>query len=148
MAAAEPARRFTAKLNSLIDHVVTVVTRDGRVYTGKLTGFDPTSLSVVLEDAKDQQGGSWPVVLLMGGNLAEIRLQEAEVFNAKEFAEFVSRFGNIDKALVKVYDDANVVEIGRNIRVTKNGVEGSGPLAQKVYTLYREYLRTKGVTVP
>ena len=148
MAAAEPARRFTARLNSLIDHVVTAVTRDGRVYTGKLTGFDPSSLSIVLEDVKDQQGGSWPVVLLMGGNLAEIRLQEAEVFNAKEFAEFVSRFGNIDKTLVKVYDDANVVEIGRNIRVTKNGVEGSGPLAQKVYTLYREYLRTKGVTVP
>lgn len=145
--ATEPARRFTARLNSLMDRVVTVVTREGRQYTGKLVGFDPASLSVALEEVRDQQGSSWPVVIVMGNNLAEIRVAESEVFNAKEFAEFIARFGNIDRSQIKVFEDANVVEVSRNVRVSKNGVEGAGPLAQKVNTLYREYLRTKGVTV-
>jgi len=145
--ATEPARRFTAKLNSLIDHVVNVTTVDGKTYVGKLTGFDPATLSVVIEEAKDSSGSAWPMVIISGGRLAEIRVGESEVFNAKEFMEFLLRFGNIDRSQVKVYEDANVVEVSRTIRVSKNGVEGSGPLAQKLNTLYREYLRTKGVTV-
>ncbi|MGC9209757.1 MAG: Lsm family RNA-binding protein [Acidilobus sp.] len=145
--ATEPARRFTARLNSLMDRVVTVVTREGKQYTGKLVGFDPSTLSVVLEEVRDQQGSSWPVIIVMGANLSEIRVPESEVFNAKEFAEFLYRFGNIDKSQIKVYEDANVVEVSRNIKVSKNGVEGVGPLAQKINTLFREYLRTKGVAV-
>ncbi len=145
--ATEPARRFTARLNALMDRVVTVVTREGKQYTGKLVGFDPTTLSVALEEARDQQGSSWPLVVVTGASLAEIRVAESEVFNAKEFAEFLYRFGNIDRSQIKVFEDANVVEVSRSVRVSKNGVEGAGPLAQKVNTLYREYLRTKGVTV-
>ncbi len=145
--AAEPARRFTARLNGLIDRVVTAVTNNGKTYTGKLTGFDPSTLSIILEEVRDSQGTSWPMILIMGSHLAEIRVSESEVFNAKEFAEFLTRFGNIDRSLIKVYDDANVVEITRSVRVTKNGIEGTGPLAQKVNTLFREYLRTKGVSV-
>lgn len=145
--ATEPARRFTAKLNSLIDHVVNVTTSDGKTYTGKLTGFDPSTLSVVIEEAKDPSGNQWPIIIISGSRLAEIKVGESEVFNAKEFMEFLLRFGNIDRSQVRVYEDANVVEVSRTIRVSKNGVEGSGPLAQKVNTLFREYLRTKGVVV-
>nr|UMA73082.1 putative LSM domain-containing protein ITB [uncultured archaeon] len=145
--AAEPARRFTAKVNGLIDRVVITVTKDGRAYTGRPTGFDPATMSVILEEVKDQQGASWPFVLIMGSNIAEIRVSESEVFNAKEFAEFLARFGNIDRSLIRVFEDANAVEVSRSVRVTKNGVEGVGPLAQKVNTLFREYLRTKGVSV-
>ncbi|MGC9112621.1 Lsm family RNA-binding protein [Acidilobus sp.] len=145
--ATEPARRFTAKLNSLIDHVVNVTTSDGKTYTGKLTGFDPSTLSVVIEEAKDPSGNQWPIIIISGSRLAEIKVGESEVFNAKEFMEFLLRFGNIDRSQVKVYEDANVVEVSRTIRVSKNGVEGSGPLAQKVNTLFREYLRTKGVAI-
>ncbi|ADL18716.1 Like-Sm ribonucleoprotein, core [Acidilobus saccharovorans 345-15] len=145
--ATEPARRFTAKLNSLIDHVVIVTTSDGKTYTGKLTGFDPSTLSVVIEEAKDSSGNQWPIIIISGSRLAEIKVGESEVFNAKEFMEFLLRFGNIDRSQVKVYEDANVVEVSRTIRVSKNGVEGSGPLAQKVNTLFREYLRTKGVVI-
>ncbi len=144
-ASPEPARRFVSRLNSLLDRSVTIKLANGRTYTGKLTGYDPTTYSVMLESAKDNEGNVWPVSIIYGNNISEILIGESEIFNAKEFSEFLSRFGNIERHLIKVYDDINVVEVGKNIKVSKDGVEGSGPLAQKIYSIYREYLRTKGI---
>ncbi|MFP3144151.1 MAG: Lsm family RNA-binding protein [Caldisphaera sp.] len=144
-ASPEPARRFVSRLNSLLDRSVTIKLTNGRYYTGKLTGYDPTTYSVMLESAKDNEGNLWPVSIIYGGNISEILIGESEIFNAKEFSEFLIRFGNIEKHLIKVYDDINVVEVGKNIKVSKDGVEGSGPLAQKIYSIFREYLRTKGI---
>jgi len=144
-ASPEPARRFVSRLNSLLDRSVTIKLTNGRYYTGKRTGYDPTTYSVMLESAKDNEGNLWPVSIIYGGNISEILIGESEIFNAKEFSEFLIRFGNIEKHLIKVYDDINVVEVGKNIKVSKDGVEGSGPLAQKIYSIFREYLRTKGI---
>lgn len=144
-ASPEPARRFTSRLNSLLDRSVTIRLTNGRFYTGKLTGYDPTTYSVMLESAKDNEGNLWPVSIIYGNSISEILIGESEIFNAKEFSEFLARFGNIERHLIKVYDDINVVEVGKNIKVSKDGVEGSGPLAQKIYSIYREYLRTKGI---
>jgi len=144
-ASPEPARRFVSRLNSLLDRSVTIKLTNGRYYVGKLTGYDPVTYSVMLESAKDNEGNLWPVSIIYGGSISEILIGESEIFNAKEFSEFLTRFGNIEKHLIKVYDDINVVEIGKNIKVSKDGVEGSGPLAQKIYSIFREYLRTKGI---
>ncbi|AFZ70965.1 small nuclear ribonucleoprotein [Caldisphaera lagunensis DSM 15908] len=144
-ASPEPARRFVSRLNSLLDRNVTIKLINGRTYTGKLTGYDPTTYSIMLESAKDNEGNIWPLSIIYGNNISEILMGESEIFNAKEFSEFLSRFGNIEKHLIKVYDDINVVEVGKSIKVSKDGVEGSGPLAQKIYSIYREYLRTKGI---
>ncbi|MGC8573434.1 MAG: Like-Sm ribonucleoprotein, core [Caldisphaera sp.] len=144
-ASPEPARRFVSRLNSLLDRSVTIKLTNGRYYVGKLTGYDPATYSVMLESAKDNEGNLWPVSIIYGGSISEILIGESEIFNAKEFSEFLTRFGNIEKHLIKVYDDINVVEIGKNIKVSKDGVEGSGPLAQKIYSIFREYLRTKGI---
>ncbi|MEB3798429.1 MAG: Lsm family RNA-binding protein [Caldisphaeraceae archaeon] len=141
----EPARRFISKLNSMLDRLVTVRLLNGRNYFGKLSGYDPSTYTLMLENAKDDQGNSWPLAIIFGNNISELLIGEGEIFNAKEFSEFLMRFGNIERHLIRVYDDINVVEIGRNIKASKDGVQGSGPLAQKIYSIYREYLRTKGV---
>ncbi len=145
--ASEPARRLTAKLNGLLDHIVTVVTTDGKTYTGKLTGFDPATLALAIEGVKDSSGSSWPLIIIGGSRVAEIRVGESEVFDAREFADFLAKYGNIDRSQIRVVEDANIVEVARNVVVSRDGVKGSGPLAQKVYTFYREYLRTKGAVV-
>jgi len=141
----EPARRFVSKLNSMLDRLVTVRLLNGRNYFGKLSGYDPSTYTLMLENAKDDQGNSWPLAIIFSNNISELLIGEGEIFNAKEFSEFLMRFGNIERHLIRVYDDINVVEIGRNIKASKDGVQGSGPLAQKIYSIYREYLRTKGV---
>lgn len=144
--ASEAARRFTVKFQSLINKDVIVRTTTGKTYTGKLYGFDQTSMSVILVKVRDSDGKNWPLVIVSGNVLAEILLTEEAVFDAEEFSTFLTSRG-IPPHYIRVYRDLNVVEVSKNIRVSKNGVEGSGPMAQKIRTLYLEYLRSKGVEV-
>ena len=145
--ATEATRRFTARLNSLLDKTITVRLTNGRAYTGKLVGFEHSSLSLVLESATDNENKNWPIVIIRGGVISEILVSETAIFDAKEFAEFLVRYGGIPLHQIKVYEDLNVVEVAKSVRVTKNGVEGAGPLAHRLNTLFREYLRRKGVRV-
>ena len=145
--ATEAARRFTAKLNSLLDKNVAVKLSSGKYYRGKLGGFDPSSLNIILERVEDEAGNKLPLVLIAGGSIEEIIVEEESVFDAREFADYLVRKGGIGQHMVKVHDDINVVEVGKAIRVTANGVEGSGVMAQKVHTIYMEYLRMKGIKV-
>ncbi|MDM7275964.1 MAG: Lsm family RNA-binding protein [Thermoprotei archaeon] len=145
--AAEPSRRLVAKLNSLLEKSVVVKLSSGRYYRGKLGGFDTGSFNLVLEDAEDNEGKRWPIVFVGGGYVSEIILEEGSVFDAKEFADFLASQGGIGRHLIKVYEDINVVEVGKMIKISASGVEGSGPMAQKIHTLYMEYLRSKGLKV-
>ncbi len=144
--ASEAARRFTVKFQSLINKDIIVTTTTGKTYTGKLYGFDQNSMSVILVKARDSDGKNWPLVIVSGNVLAEILLTEESVFDAEEFSTFLTSRG-IPPHYIRVYRDLNVVEVSKSIRVSKNGVEGSGPMAQKIRTLYLEYLRSKGVEV-
>jgi len=145
----EPLRRLTSKLLSLIDSPVVVILRDGRKYTGTLVGIDTQSLTLALSDARvggeDEKG--IPLVIIRGDVISEIISYEYSVFDPEEFADFLVRHGGIERHLIRVYKDLGVVEIGRGVRVTKDGVEGSGALAHRAYSLFREYMRQKGAKV-
>lgn len=143
-AVGEAARRLTVRLNGLLGKEVTVVLKDGRKYTGKIVGLDVNTLTLALESARDGEGNNWPLVIVSGNSVSEILVIETGVFNAEEFADFLIKYGGFAPHTVRVYSESNIVEVSRSIRVTKDGVEGAGPLAQKVYTLYKEYLRRKG----
>jgi small nuclear ribonucleoprotein (snRNP)-like protein len=145
--ASEAARRFMAKLNNLLDKNIVVRLNNGRIYKGVLVGFDPNTLSLALEKAIDNEENSWPIAIVRGESVSEILIEQGAIFDAKEFAEFIVKVGNIPAYQVRVYDDINVVEVARSVRVSKDGVEGAGPLAHRLNSLFREYLRRKGVRV-
>ncbi len=140
----EAARRLSVRLNGLLGKEVTVVLKDSRRYTGRVAGLDIGSLTLALESVQDSDGNNWPLVIVSGSSVSEILVIETGAFNAEEFAEFLVKYGGFAPHTVRVYPESNIVEVSRSIRVTKDGVEGAGPLAQKVYTLYKEYLRRKG----
>ncbi|MCE4599212.1 MAG: Lsm family RNA-binding protein [Desulfurococcales archaeon] len=144
--AAEASRRFASKLNNLLDKNVVIKLNNGSLYKGKLSGIDVNTLSIALEEVTDSNNNKWPLVILYGGSITEILVEEESIFNAREFAEYLARYGGIGWHLMKVYDDINVLEVAKTIRVSKDGVEGAGPMAQKIHTLYVEYLRTKGAS--
>jgi len=145
--ASDATRRYMAKLTNLLDKTVMVRLSDGRTYRGKLSGFDPNTLNIVLEGAVDRDNKSWPIVIVRGPSISEILVEKEAIFDAKEFAEFIVRFGGIPHHQVRVFEDINVVEVARSVKITKDGVEGAGPLAFKLNSLFREYLRRKGVRV-
>lgn len=140
---AEASRRFTSKLNAIMDKRVKVILVDGKTYTGKLYAIDYNSLNLILESVSSEDG-EIPLIIISGSRVAEILLEEEGVFDAREFAEFAAQHG-IPRHMIRVHEDLGVVEVGRGIRVTKDGVEGAGMMAQRLFTLYREYLRRKGV---
>ncbi len=143
----DAARRFTARINKLVDKVVIVRLSTGKWYKGKLAGFDPNTLSLALEGAVDNEENNWPIVIVKGDVVSEILVEKSAIFDPKEFADFIVKMGNIPPHQVRVYEDLGIVEVARSVRVSKDGVEGAGPLAHRLNSLFREYLRRKGVKV-
>jgi len=144
LAGGEASRRLTIKMNSIVGKDVTVILKSGTRYDGRLIGIDPSSLTLAMENAVRDGKDSYPLVIIAGDAVSEIILARAEAFDAAEFADFLAKYGGIPRHNIVVHEDTNVVEVYRSIRVSRAGVEGSGPLAQKIYTLYKEYMRRKG----
>ncbi|MEM2092186.1 MAG: hypothetical protein QXR59_02735 [Candidatus Bathyarchaeia archaeon] len=83
-------RRFVTEISALIDKTVSVLTVDGKTYTGILVGIDPESLSLCLLDARDQKGQVIPKIVLSGSRVAEI-LSIEKPFDLKGLAERLER---------------------------------------------------------
>jgi LSM domain. len=127
----------------MLDKPVTVRLVDGKSYYGTLSGFDLPSLVISLTNAKDNSNNSYYKVVLNGNIIAEIIVKSAPIFDPKEFGETVEKAMSLRPGDVKVYEEAGVVTIMDKIKVTEAGVEGSGPLAQRVYDVFNEYIERK-----
>ncbi len=141
----EATRRLRQELYSLLDHVVVVKLSDGTKYEGRLKGLDVDGLTLhmVLEDVRDPGGNELPKVFISGGRVSEIILKEKAVFNAKEFAAYVVERLKVRPDAVKVDEILNAVRFLDRYVVSERGVEGSGPFAEKLYSVWQEYMESK-----
>lgn len=141
----EATRRLRQELSSLLERQVMVKLSDGSRYEGKLKGIDVDGLTLhlVLEDARDSGGNEVPKVFISGNHISEIILKERTTFNAKEFASYVIERLKIRPDNVKVDEFLNVVRISDRYVVGEKGVEGSGPFAEKLYSVWQEYMEGK-----
>ncbi|MBS7635583.1 Lsm family RNA-binding protein [Candidatus Bathyarchaeota archaeon] len=140
MSAAE--RRFVVEVSSFIDKTVSVVTIDGKTYTGTLVGIDPGSLSLCLADATYPNGQSIPKILLSGSRVAEI-LSIEKPFDLKGLAERLER---VFPRMVKLYEKEGFIWVMDRVKVTREGVvEGTGPAAERVQRVYQQFMQeTRG----
>ena len=136
-------RRIAQELHKLVGKNIEVILVDGRKYKGILLGFDHPELNLLLSDVDVGEDNKVPRLLVSGKIVAEIRAYELSLFNAKEFAEYLIKQLGLRRDAIRVYEDANVVMIYNNVRVTPDGVEGSGTLAAKVNYVFREYMERK-----
>ena len=123
-------------MNVFIGRNVVVMTADGKDYSGLLVGIDD-KLNLVL----DKVVGAGPNVFkvaLNGVNVREIRLTE-KPFDFKALGE---RLNRVFPGLVTVREDIGAIIVMEKIKVTDKGVtEGTGLAADKVRTIFDEYLR-------
>ncbi|AFH43041.1 Like-Sm ribonucleoprotein, core [Fervidicoccus fontis Kam940] len=137
------SKRVFSELNALLDKQVTIKLKDGRTIKGTLYGFDD-KLNILLKNATENEGNSSvPTMLIYSDYIAYLSAIEAPIFNPDEFARLIVSKLNIREADIKTYPEAGVLVILNNIRVSDKGVEGSGPLAHKIYGLYTEYIENK-----
>ena len=123
-------------MNAFLGRHVVVATSDGREYTGQLVGVDER-LNIVL----DKVTGAGPNVFkvaMNGENVREIRLTERP-FDYKALGE---RLNRVFPGLVSVREDVGAIIVMEKIKVTEKGVvEGSGLAADKVRSIFEDYLR-------
>ncbi|MDG6915092.1 MAG: Lsm family RNA-binding protein [Nitrososphaerota archaeon] len=129
-------RRFGEELNAFLGRNVVVATGDGKEYSGQLVGVDE-KLSIVL----DKVAGAGPNVFKVavnGGNVREIRLTDRP-FDYRALGE---RLNRVFPGLVSVREDIGAIIVMEKIKVTDKGVtEGSGLAAEKVRSIFDDYLR-------
>ncbi len=128
-------RKFMEELSTLVGKRVNVVTTDGRVIVGELLGISE-SLSLVL--GRIQGRPDVPKLVLNGEYVKEISLLE-KPFDLRILAERISR---VFPGMVKLREDIGAIIVMDKIKVTESGVvEGTGPSAERVRSIYEEYIR-------
>jgi small nuclear ribonucleoprotein (snRNP)-like protein len=128
-------RRYLGELNGFVDKNVKVITARGTAYDGRLLAFDPSTLSICLEDvAVDKE--KYSRAIIRGDSVSEILLKE-KPFDMRGLSDRLSKlFPN----MVKYYEDAGFVTVMDRIRVTVDGVEGTGPMVDRVKKVYDQYI--------
>lgn len=142
MSVPSATRRLVSELNSLLDKEVIIKLKNGNHVRGKLYGFDVNTFNVLLKNASDSET-TYPVMLVYHDSIVSLSAVEAPLFDPEEFARVVSSKLSIRESDIKVLPEAGIVVILNSIRVSEKGVEGSGPLAHKVYGLFTEYIESK-----
>jgi len=95
-------------------------------------------LSLCLSDVKDSEGNTYHKVFIYGHNVAEI-IEAEEPFNLKALAQKLEKVFP-QKGAVKILEEAGIILVFNKIKVTENGVEGEGPLAERVKRIYDEFI--------
>ena len=131
-------RKFMEELSNLIQKDVRISTNAGKSYTGRLTGVDPKTLNLCLENAQDNEGRRIFKVFIPGHSIAQIEGVE-KPFDLKGLAQRLER---VFPRMVKLYEDVGVIVVMDKIRVSENGViEGTGPAAERARRVYEEFVR-------
>lgn len=136
-------RRVVYDINSLIDKTVIIKLTNGKTYTGQLSSFEIDPFMVSISNAKDNENNVYYKAIINGSIISEILIKNAPIFDVKEFASLIEKSLNLRPGDIKVYEEAGVITVLEKIKVTENGVEGSGPLAQRIYDLFNEYVEKK-----
>ena len=129
-------RKFFSEVTALIEKPVIVETTNGKKFTGTLIGINPDSLNLCIAEAKDETGQMAHRVFLSGNVVAQISSTE-KPFDLKALA---NRLEKVFPTMVKLYDDKGFIWIMNKIKLTEKGVvEGSGPAAERVQTVYNQF---------
>ncbi len=116
---------------------VMVTTATGH-YKGVLAGMD-NNLNIVLTDAINDKGERASKVLLSTSNWREIIMTEQYL----DLADFAKELEKYFPGMIKYVEEANLIQVGESVRVTQNGVEGSGLTAKRVKELFDNYLKRR-----
>ncbi|MEM0004594.1 MAG: Lsm family RNA-binding protein [Desulfurococcaceae archaeon] len=143
MAVSEASRRLIQELATFLDRRVKVVLDNGKSYDGLLAGFDHPSLNILLKDAVDNSGTRFAKIVVKGERISEIIILEEPLFDPEEFKEFILKEMKLQEHAIRVLHDIRAVEVLGRYRVSEEGVMGSGPMAETLYSLYKKYMELR-----
>ena len=135
-------RAFNRELGSVIGATVEVVTQTGEKYKGTLKGIDQTTLSIVLSDVLDADGTNIPRIFIYGTGIISFSVAEKEVTLEGLVKELEKAF---PPGGVQYFPDTQLILIMNKIRITPEGVDGTGPLYERVATIADDWFKDHGL---
>jgi len=136
-------RAFNRELAAVVGATVEVVINTGKTYSGTLKGIDQTSLSIVLSDVIADGETSIPKIFLYGSSIVSFSVAEREVSLEGLARELEKTF---PPGGVQFYPDTGIILVMNKIRISKDGIEGSGPLYERVAVIADDWLKEHGLT--
>ncbi|TXT57013.1 MAG: hypothetical protein BAJATHORv1_20611 [Candidatus Thorarchaeota archaeon] len=134
-------RAFNRELAAVVGATVNVTTTDGKSYTGTLKGIDQTSLSIVLSEVLGDDG-EIPKIFIYGSSIISFSVAEKEISLEGLAKELEKQF---PPGGVRYYGDTQVIVVMNKIRVSAEGVEGSGPLYERVAAIAEDWMKDRGI---
>jgi len=131
-------RAFQRELSRLLGKLVKVST-EKKVYIGSLQGYHPGTLSVCLDNAVAGKE-TFHKVFISGSRVSEIALEE-EPFDLAGLAEELDRI--FPQGGVRLDAATGFILVLDRVKVTENGVEGTGPVADRVKIVFERFLKEK-----
>ena len=129
-------RKYFTEVAALADKTVAVVTTNGKIFNGTLTGINPDNLSLVLSDATEA-GKPLHRIVINGSTVAQLSTAE-KPFDLKSLA---SRLEKVFPTMVKLYEDQGFIWVMDKVKLTEKGVvEGAGPAAERVQKVYDTFM--------
>ncbi|NWF97185.1 MAG: Lsm family RNA-binding protein [Candidatus Thorarchaeota archaeon] len=136
-------RAFNRELAAVVGATVNVTTNVGKTYTGTLKGIDQNTLSIILSDVHCVEDEvSIPKIFIYGSSIVSFSLSEREISLEGLAKELEKQF---PPGGVRYFADTQVVVVMNKVRITKDGVEGSGPLYERVSEVVKKWMEEHGL---
>jgi small nuclear ribonucleoprotein (snRNP)-like protein len=135
-------RAFNRELAAVVGATVEVVINTGKSYSGTLKGIDQTSLSIVLSDVTADGETSIPKIFIYGSSIVTFSVAEREISLEGLVKELEKTF---PPGGVQFYPDTGIIVVMNKIRISKDGIEGSGPLYERVAVIADDWLKEHGL---
>jgi small nuclear ribonucleoprotein (snRNP)-like protein len=135
-------RSFNRELGSVIGATVEVVTQTGEKYKGTLKGIDQNTLSIVLSDVDVEGGSNIPRIFIYGSGIVSFSVAEKDVSLEGLVKELEKVF---PPGGVQHFPETQIIVVMNKIRITPEGVDGTGPLYERVAAIADEWFKEHGL---
>ncbi|TET30281.1 MAG: hypothetical protein E3J70_04845 [Candidatus Heimdallarchaeota archaeon] len=131
---------FNKELADLKGKYITVVTTTGKSFNGLLKAWNPDTFDLCLSNVNEGKN-SYFKVFLRGPIISEILISE-QPFDLRGLASELQDRLNLLEADVKLYADARMIQVLNKVKVTEKGVEGTGPVADRVRVVFEQFMES------
>ena len=129
---------FNKELADLKGKYITIVSTTGKTFNGMLKAWNPDTFDVCLSNVIEGKN-SYFKVFLRGPVISEILVTE-QPFDLPALASELQERLNLLEADVKIFEDARMIQVLNKVKVTEKGVEGTGPVADRVRAVFDSFM--------
>jgi hypothetical protein len=130
------SKRFNDEFALILDKTVKVVASTG-VYTGRVLAYNPGDYSLWMADVKEEKGETYSKVFLAGHSILRVEVLET----GPDLSQLAERLNKLFPNLVVYHKESDTIVVMDRLRVTREGVFGEGPAAERVKRVYEEFMR-------